>query len=268
MTLDSRTRCHLLTKHLATTLKLLGVVGLLAGLAAAAAQKPVRDRVAATLASLGDMPPAGAVALLLVLYAAANAPTMLPTNALHVTCGVLFGLYAGTAVALACYTVTAFLPYAAVRGCFRERVHAWLAGSKYYALVDVIDERPLFMLLCTCCSPVVPGSLNNLLFGLCEVGPGTYLAGSALGIAPQLVFYVYIGTVVGDLSRLDDALTHVSAGKAALLALGGAVTVAMLVWVGVKANAVVNKTLGGPGVDTAEGAVPPHDRLVEVVVAE
>ena len=190
MTLSCQTRCDILTKNLKTKLKVLAVFGLLAGLIATASRKPVRDLLTSTLESLESVPPTESIAILFMLYAVATAPTMLPTNALHITCGVLFGLYKGSAVALACYTATACLPYIGVRACFRERAHTWLSGTKYYALIDVINERPLFMLLCTRCSPVVPGSLNNLLFGLCEIGPCTYLAGSALGIAPQLVLFV------------------------------------------------------------------------------
>ena len=116
------------------------------------------------------------------------------------------------------------------------------------------------MLMCTRCSPVVPGSLNNLLFGLCDIGPATYLAGSALGIAPQLVMYVSVGTMVGDLSHLDEALTEVSGQKMALLILGGVVTLVMLLWMGMKANEIVKNKLENDG-----GNALRHDQLVEVM---
>ena len=270
MTLSCKTKFHIVTKNLGMKLTILVAITILVGGITIASLRPVREQLTILLMSLRALPPSESIPILFALYAIANAPTMLPTTALHATCGILFGLYHGSLIALGCYTVTAFFPYILVRHCCQERVNAWLSPYKYYALISVINDRPLFMLLCTRSSPVVPGSLNNALFGLCHIHPCTYVLGSAVGIAPQLVFYTYCGTLISDLSELSSLLTGASVEKVVLLALGGEVTVVMLVYMAIKANHVINQNLD-PAINNnnnSRGASqqrPQHSTLVEVI---
>lgn len=175
------------------------------------------------------------IPILFMLYVLCNAPTMLPTNILHVTCGIMFGLLWGFWVALCCYTISVVIPFECTRRCFKMKVQEYLKESPYYHLITIINERPIFLLLCSRASPIIPGSLNNLLFGLTEIDVVMYSLFSAIGIAPQIAFFTYIGSIISNMSEFHQE----AKSNLILLTIGIVSSMCMLMYITIKANSVI-----------------------------
>lgn len=175
------------------------------------------------------------IIIVFMLYVVCNAPTMFPTNVLHVMCGLLYGFVYGTTVAICCYTVSVIIPFELTRRCFKNHVHSFIKDSQYYSLISVINDRPIFILLCSRMSPIIPGSLNNLLFGLTEINIVSYAMFSAMGISPQIIFFTYIGSIVSDISDFQEK----AQSNTAIMVIGIVSTIAMLGYMTIKANSVL-----------------------------
>ena len=175
------------------------------------------------------------IPMLFMLYVLCNAPTMLPTNILHVTCGIMFGFVWGFNVALCCYTVSVLIPFECTRRCFKSRVHEYLRDSPYYHLLSILNDRPIFLLLCSRASPIIPGSLNNLLFGFTDIHVGVYSLFSAIGIAPQVAFFTYIGSIISNLPEFQEK----AKSNLILLIIGIMSTIGMLVYMAMRSNEVI-----------------------------
>jgi uncharacterized membrane protein YdjX (TVP38/TMEM64 family) len=135
--------------------------------------------------------------ILFPMYILFNAPTFLPTNILHITCGLIFGLAKGVIFSLLMYTVK----------YFNEKAKNMLEDTKIYSLLDIIEEKPFIILICCRISPVVPGSLENMLFGITNISTYLYMLGTTIGITPQLILLVYIGTIIQNITEVGEIKT-------------------------------------------------------------
>lgn len=91
-------------------------------------------------------------------------------------------------------------------------------------------------------SPVIPGSINNLIFGFAnprDVTVVTYIVGSIIGISPQLAFYVYMGTLVQSIAEMMEGNMKSSPLYLALFVLGLILTAAIFVYMSKQATAIL-----------------------------
>ena len=123
---------------------------------------------------------------------------------------------------------------------FKEHVESEMIESRFYSLIEVINESPLYMLFCARMSPVIPGSLNNLLFGLTTVTNFKYLVGSAIGICPQLFLFVYIGSCLDNLTNISEK-GHASKEKLILMCVGVLLTLIMVIYLMKKTSDQIKK---------------------------
>lgn len=244
MTLNCNTICTLYTKNLKSKIKAAIAFCLFLCMMCLTTLKPVQNLLMVALSNLQSMG-YNAIPWLFLLYVVCNSPSCLPTNALHAACGMMYGLREGSVIALMCYTVSAYIPFLCVTYCFQQKARNWFCKSKYYALVEAIEQNPFIMLLCARASLVVPGSMNNILFGFTNISNFKYLMGTAIGIAPQLIMYVYVGTIITELNvaNMKEVLYNMSAVNIALLIFGIVTTVGMVAYITIKADRIIKSKI-------------------------
>jgi uncharacterized membrane protein YdjX (TVP38/TMEM64 family) len=133
----------------------------------------------------------GLVSLALVCSLAALA--FIPRPPICILGGLIFGI-AAFPVALAGTTLGAVMAFLAARYLLRSRFSAIVGRRPRIKLVlDAIDAEGWRLLgLMRLASPL-PGSASNYLFGLTNIGLWAYVAATAIGSAPQVLAFVYLG---------------------------------------------------------------------------
>lgn len=184
--------------------KWIALAAVLIVISSAAAFLPVKDWVKAfsdwvqTLGALG-------VVLFILVYALATV-LFLPGWIFTVAAGLVYGVVAGTAVALAGAIIGAALAFLCGRYLVRKRVQAATKGNRKFAAIDkAIGEQGWKIVGLLRLSPLIPFNLSNYFYGVTAVGFWPYLLASAIGMLPGTLLYAYLG----------------GAGKAGLSGSGG-----------------------------------------------
>jgi uncharacterized membrane protein YdjX (TVP38/TMEM64 family) len=175
----------------------------------------------------------GLVSLGIVCSIAALA--FIPRPPLCILGGLIFGL-AAFPVALAGTTLGAVTVFLLARYLFRARFSA-IAGRqpRLKLVLDAIDAEGWRLIgLLRLASPV-PGSASSYLFGLTNVGLWAYVAATALGSAPQVLAFVYLGTA----GRMTLDAQSVSATKLTFLLAGCALSLCVIVLVSRRVRSLV-----------------------------
>lgn len=132
---------------------------------------------------------------------------LLPTWVQAVIGGYAFGLWLGFAGALAGFVGGSVVGYAVARVVARHRVEREIeANAKAKAVRDALvggDKlRVLGTVMLVRFPPNSPFALMNGLLAATEVPLGTYVLGTALGMAPRTLAYAWIGTRVSTWDEL------------------------------------------------------------------
>jgi len=124
----------------------------------------------------------------------ASALAFLPRSPICIIGGAMFGLKAFPVV-VAANTLGAVIAFLLSRHLFRSQAHGFAERRpRLRVLVEAVDAEGWRLLgLIRLASPV-PGTASNFLFGLTRMGLWTYIAVTALGSAPQIFAFVYLGT--------------------------------------------------------------------------
>jgi uncharacterized membrane protein YdjX (TVP38/TMEM64 family) len=142
-----------------------------------------------------------------LLYAAAHVGVtllMLPAVLMTIGAGFLFGLWTGTAVALAGATVGATLAFLVARYLARDRVaRAAARDPRFTALDRAIGEKGWRIVFLLRMSAVVPFVLSNYVYGLTAIRFWPYVAASAIGLIPLTVLWVALGAAARRLDPMD-----------------------------------------------------------------
>ena len=153
--------------------------------------------------------------------------------------GLVFGLVAFP-VALAGTTLGAVIAFLLSRHLFRSRVSD-IAGRRprLKLIMDAIDAEGWRLLgLLRLASPV-PGTASNYLFGVTKMGLWPYVAATALGSAPQVLAFVYLGMA----GRMALDGPSVSNTKLAFSAAGCALFLGAMFLVGRRVKSMVSVKL-------------------------
>lgn len=143
--------------------------------------------------------------------------------------GFFFGFAGGFLTVMAGTVFGTAVAFALGRTVARPRVVAWGAKRPDMVALDrAVGRRGFLLVLLTRVSPFFPYNLLTYAYSITRVPFRTFLAGSAIGVAPVTAFYVYVGTVMKSLAdvaagRMDASdlglAAPVAAGAATLLAL-------------------------------------------------
>jgi len=161
----------------------------------------------------------GAVAPLVFIAVSASLTVVLfPGPVLAAASGLLFGTALGTPVSICSATLGATIAFSISRWWGHDAVIA-LAGPRIEALREWIGRRGFLTVLYARIAPGVPYTLVNYAAGLTPVALRSFVAATAIGVAPRAFAYTALGGSLGDLTS-PEALVAVAVLVA--MAIGGA----------------------------------------------
>jgi uncharacterized membrane protein YdjX (TVP38/TMEM64 family) len=168
----------------------------------------VRDRV-------DDLGAAGP--LLFIPISAALTVALFPGPLLAGASGLMFGTALGTPVSIASATLGATLAFALSRWWAHDAVEA-LAGPRLQAVRRWVGARGFLSVLCARIAPGVPYSLVNYAAGLTPILLRSFVAATAIGVAPRAFAYTALGGSLGDLGSPEAIIAVV---VLVVMAVGG-----------------------------------------------
>ena len=149
----------------------------------------MRDRVDA----LGAAGP-----LLFIPISACLTVALFPGPLLAGASGLLFGTALGTPVSIVSATLGATLAFSLSRWWAHDAVQE-LAGPRLNALRAWVGRRGFLSVLYARIAPGVPYSLVNYAAGLTPILLRSFVAATAIGVAPRAFAYTALGGSLGDL---------------------------------------------------------------------
>lgn len=225
--------------------KLIGFALILVVLAFISAVFPVRDFVSAFSGWIKELGPVG-IALFIVVYAIATV-LLVPGWILTITAGLLFGIVAGTAIALSGATLGAGLAFLVARHLVRDTVQKLAKSNLRFDAIDrAIGENGWKIVGLLRLSPLIPFSISNYLYGITAIRFWPYLLVSTIGMMPGALLYAYLGAV--DKASLD-AKAPPTIWQHGLLGVGLVATIAVTILAGRIARSALKKSgaTDGPG---------------------
>ncbi len=158
---------------------------------------------------------------------------LLPGFVLTLGAGFLYGPVVGTLIVSPASVLGATLAFVLGRRFFRDRIQRKIASQPRFAAIDRAVEKNAFkMILLLRLSPLVPFSLLNYALGLSNVRLSTYTLASFIGMLPGTFMYVYLGSLITNLSELATGTTPDGGASQGFLYWGGLVaTVVGTVWI-------------------------------------
>jgi uncharacterized membrane protein YdjX (TVP38/TMEM64 family) len=128
----------------------------------------------------------------------------LPGTPFNLAAGFVYGMWVGTAVAMTGSFAGACTAYFLGKSIFRrwisETVHTkW---PKFRAVDLAVRRKGFLIVMLTRLSPVFPFPLLNYAFGVTQVSPLSYAAGTFLGLLPFTFAYTYLGSLMRDLAEM------------------------------------------------------------------
>lgn len=156
-----------------------------------------------TLQWIDQLGVAGGAAFI-VLYSVATV-AFLPGSILTLGAGVVFGIILGSIYVLIGATLGATAAFLIGRYLARAWIVQKIAGNKSFEAIDrAIGQEGFKIVLLTRLSPLFPFNLLNYALGITRVSLRDYCLGS-IGMIPGTVLYVYLGSLAGNLARLDSS---------------------------------------------------------------
>lgn len=133
------------------------------------------------------------------LYLCCNV-LLLPGGFLSVGGGFFFGLWWGFLIVLIANVSAAGVSFSASRWVAQRWLRPKLSGNAALAALSVaVEQEGWKIVLLSQLNPLFPTSLLNYLYGLTAIRFRTFIAWVAIGQAPGLFLYSYLGTL-GQLS--------------------------------------------------------------------
>lgn len=145
---------------------------------------------------------AGGIAFVLIYIIATVA--FIPGSVLTLGAGVIFGVVWGSLYVFIGATCGAIAAFLIGRYAIRDWVSRKIADNSKFAAIDrAIAASGFKIVFLTRLSPIFPFNLLNYALGVTSVKLRDYAIAS-VGMLPGTVMYVYIGSLAGDLARLND----------------------------------------------------------------
>ncbi len=178
----------------AVSVQLVGVAILVIGLALLAHFFPLIDFVLELQRRVSGLGAWSAICYPL-LFAACNI-LLLPGGILSVGAGFFFGLWWGFLIVLLGNSVGAAASFSLSHWLGRRYLNQRLSRSPMLQVLERAVARDAWKLIfLSQLHPLFPTSLLNYLFGLTRIRFGPYMLWTALGRAPGLFLYTYLGTL-------------------------------------------------------------------------
>lgn len=210
-------------------LKLLAAIVVVVGFIALSRILPVSTWLEQFVLWVRNMGVAGAF----VFAAAYVAGTvfLMPGTVLTAGSGLLYGTLIGTLIVSPASVIGATISFVLARTFGREWVSKKVAQYPKFSAIDKAVERQGFkVVLLMRLQPVfIPFAMLNYALGLTKVRLRDYVLASWLGMLPATILYVYIGTVIHDLSQIVHGHLPSTGIWGRVFLWGGLVVTALLV---------------------------------------
>ena len=155
---------------------------------------PVVDYITRAQRTIGELEFWGGV-LYPLLYAACNI-LLLPAGVLSIGSGLFFGLWWGFLLVLIGNVAGAAASFGLARVLGRRWLVARMLQNQRWAAMDrAIERHGWKIIFLSQVHPLFPTSLLNYLYGVTRIRFGTCMLWIALGQAPGLFLYAYLGTL-------------------------------------------------------------------------
>ncbi len=118
---------------------------------------------------------------------------VLPSTALNLTGGAIFGLWLGTVWTSVAAIIAAVVAFAFTRTVGRDLIAQRLAG-RWQAMDAEIRQGGLFYMFAIRLLPIIPYGLVNFAAGLTSIHFRDYLLGTVLGTVPGILPFVMLGS--------------------------------------------------------------------------
>jgi uncharacterized membrane protein YdjX (TVP38/TMEM64 family) len=157
--------------------------------------------------------------LVFIAVSALLTVVLFPGPVLAAASGLLFGTALGTPVSICAATLGATLAFSLSRWWAHDAVVA-LAGPRVQALRAWVGRRGFLTVLYARIAPGVPYTLVNYAAGLTPVALRSFVAATALGVAPRAFAYTALG---GSLRNLGSPEAVAAVAVLVVMALAGLV---------------------------------------------
>ncbi len=146
---------------------------------------------------------------------------VLPSTALNLTGGAIFGLWWGLLWTSIAAVIAAVVAFTFTRTVGRETIARKLAGH-WQAMDAQMRQGGLFYMFAIRLLPIIPYGLVNFAAGLTSIRFRDYLLGTILGTVPGLLPFVMLGSSGLQAIRTGDVLPLVGALCLTSVLVGGA----------------------------------------------
>lgn len=214
----------------ATALRIaLGVLGA-AALVVLLKMVPAQEYLLALVAWIRDAGWVGVVVFALTYVLAAV--LFLPGSILTLGAGFAYGVGLGTAVVVIGANAGAAVAFLLGRTLARPWIAKRVEGNPRFAAIDkAVGKQGLKIVILTRLSPIFPFNLLNYAFGLTRVSFRDYFWGSVAGMLPGTIMYVYLGSLITNLSELAAGRAAGGPTQQVFYFAGLAATIAVTVYV-------------------------------------
>ena len=140
------------------------------------------------------------------LYAAACV-FLIPGSFLTVACGTIYGFWVGILLVIAGHTLGSMVCLLITRYFLRKGMTKILRHyPKVRAIKNVVQRRGWRVVVLIRLSPIMPFSLITYALGLTDISVAKFLFATGIGALPSVCLYVYIGTLVSSVTKIDSVL--------------------------------------------------------------
>ncbi len=189
---------------------------------------PVKEWIREFIDWVQQLGPAGVV-IFIIAYALATV-LFLPGWIFTVSAGLIYGIVAGTAIALTGAVIGASLAFLVARYLLRQNIEELTKKNpRFRAIDDAIGKNGWKIIGLLRLSPLIPFNLSNYFYGITAIPFWQYVLVSAVGMLPGTLLYAYLGAI-GRAGVSGSAASH-NKWQYVLLAIGLIATVAVTILV-------------------------------------
>jgi uncharacterized membrane protein YdjX (TVP38/TMEM64 family) len=133
------------------------------------------------------------IAIFAAVYIAATL-LFVPHSATTIPAGFAWGFWGGLAISVPVSFASAWIAFFLARHVMRERVERrYKDNEKFHAIDQAVRKRGLLVIILIRIAPLLPFAAINYLLAMTAVSRRDYLVGSAVGMLPFTILYVYLG---------------------------------------------------------------------------
>ena len=204
------------------------VVGIVIALSVLAAVLPVKQWIREFIEWVQHLGPIGVV-IFIIAYAIATV-LFLPGWIFTVSAGLIYGIVAGTAIALTGALIGASLAFLVARYLLRRNIEETTKKNPRFAAIDqAIGKNGWKIVGLLRLSPLIPFNLSNYFYGITSISFRAYVLVSAIGMIPGTLLYAYLGAI--GQAGVSGGTSQRSVWQYVLLGVGLVATIAVTILV-------------------------------------